>query len=84
MKRRNRIFALLAAALLALLPLPALAEGEPTVTYTGGETTFVFSDVGDGSPTDLFRDFKGVMPGDVLTQRHGKDSRQTRHADANA
>ena len=69
MKRHNRTLALLLVLLAAAFPLAARAAGNPTVTYTGDQTAFTFSDVGDGSATDLFAGFKGVMPGDVLTQR---------------
>lgn len=68
MKRHNRTLALLLVLLAAAFPLAARAAGNPTVTYTGDQTAFTFSDVGDGSATDLFAGFKGVMPGDVLTQ----------------
>ncbi len=69
MKRHNRTLALLLVLLAASFPLAARAAGNPTVTYTGDQTAFTISDVGDGSATDLFAGFKGVMPGDVLTQR---------------
>ncbi len=68
--KRSFFARLLAAALLVALACPAaLAAGNPTVEYTGQTDRFVFSSVGDGSPTDLFAAFKLVMPGDTLTQQ---------------
>ena len=69
MKRMQKLLSLLFAAMLVLaLPAAALAAENPTVDYTGQENQFVFSNTGTGSSTDLFVDFKGVMPGDTLSQ----------------
>lgn len=51
------------AVLLTAFMAPALAAGA-TVTYEGNADKFVF--VPD---SDLFENFKGVMPGDTLTQQ---------------
>ena len=40
-----------------------------TVTYEGGAEQFVFLPGSDLSGSDLFENFKKVMPGDVLTQQ---------------
>lgn len=56
--------AFLATALLAA-PAPA-AEGGPSVSYDASTNTLVVAD-GTGS-TDLFTSFKGVVPGDTITQ----------------
>lgn len=49
--------------LLAAWVVPALAAGS-TVTYVSSADKFVFL-----PDSDLFQDFKGVMPGDTLTQQ---------------
>lgn len=57
---------MLALLLVASLSLPALAS---TVTFEGGAENFVFLPGSKYSDSDLFENYKGVMPGDVLTQR---------------
>ena len=53
--------------LLCLLCGSALAAS--SVTYEGGAEKFVFLPGSDESETDLFENFKGVLPGDVLEQK---------------
>lgn len=61
----KRIAALLLLLFLAL-SVPVSAAGQ--VTYRDDAHRFVFETGRDRSPTDLFTDFKDVMPGDRITQ----------------
>lgn len=66
MKKLLTLFILCAFALTSSLPTYA-ADGK--VTYSGNSGSFVFAPGSDHSPTDLFPNFKDVMPGDSLTQK---------------
>lgn len=65
----KKIIIMLAVFVIAMSTvLPVYAENGK-VTYDGNAREFVFEPGSDHSLTDLFTNFKGVMPGDTLTQR---------------
>lgn len=64
---RKRLTFLLAAMLLAILPVTNASASGGTVTYSGAAGEFIFEPGSTHSATDLFTNFKDVMPGDVLT-----------------
>ena len=66
MKKIITLFVVLVLALSSVLPVFA-ADGK--VTYSGNAGNFVFEPGSDHSLTDLFPNFKSVMPGDTLTQK---------------
>lgn len=66
MKKIVKILMILLLAVSFSVPVYA-AEG--TVTYDGNAKEFIFKPGSDYSPTDLFSEFKGVMPGDTLSQK---------------
>ena len=60
--------ALLSLLMLVCMAVPAFAA-DASVQYEGDAKKFIFAPGSDESPTDLFDNFKGVMPGDTLTQK---------------
>ena len=66
MKKIITLLTVLVLVLSSVLPVYA-ADGK--VTYSGNAGNFVFEPGSEHSLTDLFPNFKGVMPGDSLTQQ---------------
>jgi hypothetical protein len=66
MKKLLSLLIVCIVVLSAVLPVYA-ADGR--VTYSGDAGSFVFAPGSDHSLTDLFPNFKDVMPGDTLTQK---------------
>ena len=62
----KKMFAILLTCLLLVAAVPAVSAAN--VTYTGNSGDLIFAPGSEHSPTDLFTNFKGVMPGDSLTQ----------------
>ena len=65
----KRVLAFLTAVLVLLLSAMSVSAADGNVTYDGKAQEFIFEPGSDYSPTDLFPNFKGVMPGDSLTQK---------------
>lgn len=64
----KRLFSLLAALSILLCCVLTVSAENGNVTYSGDAGKFIFAPGSDYSPTDLFPNFKDVMPGDRLTQ----------------
>ena len=65
MRKALILFTILAV----LLSVASSVSAAGTVTYDGTAQKFIFEPGSNHSPTDLFSDFKNVMPGDSLTQQ---------------
>lgn len=65
MRKALILFTILAV----LLSVASSISAAGAVTYDGTAQKFIFEPGSNHSPTDLFSDFKNVMPGDSLTQQ---------------
>ena len=65
----KKMIALLFTFVLLLSSTVTVFAADGKVTYSGNAGNFVFEPGSDHSLTDLFPNFKGVMPGDTLTQK---------------
>lgn len=65
----KRVIAILFAIIIASCAVLPVCAADGRVTYSGNSGEFIFEPGSENSPTDLFSNFKGVMPGDVLTQK---------------
>ena len=64
----KKIFSLITAVIIASL-MVFTVSAESTVTYSGNSGEFIFAKGSEHSPTDLFENFKNVLPGDSITQQ---------------
>lgn len=65
----KRVCVLLIAVLLLCGSVTVVFAADGKVTYDGKAREFIFAPGSEYSPTDLFPNFKDVMPGDTLTQK---------------
>lgn len=65
----KKIIIFLFAFIIALSPILPVYAADGKVTYSGNAGNFVFEPGSENSLTDLFDNFKDVMPGDTLTQK---------------
>lgn len=65
----KRIITLFLACLVLVSSLAFTAFAAGSVTYEESASKFIFKPGSDKSPTDLFEDLKGVMPGDKLNEQ---------------
>ena len=68
-KTVKAISSLLLTMLLVMGSAVTAFAADATITYTGKDHLFDFAQGSEYTETDLFNNFKNVMPGDVLTQK---------------
>lgn len=68
MRKYSRLYTIL-LALVLLVNLTTVASAAGSVTYDGNANRFIFAPGSRNAPTDLFENFKDVMPGDSLTEQ---------------
>ncbi len=64
----KRLFVILCVCVLLLFCVMPVFAADGNVTYSGDAGRFIFAPGSSYSPTDLFPNFKNVMPGDSITQ----------------
>ncbi|MBR5516548.1 MAG: hypothetical protein IKU53_01125 [Firmicutes bacterium] len=69
MKNILRKVFILCMALTLVMSFTTTSFAAGTVTYDGNAQEFIFEPGSEHSPTDLFSDFKGLMPGESVTQK---------------
>ena len=67
MKRTIKIFSFLLVMMMLFTNVAFAADA--SVTYEGGAENYVFLPGSEYTDTDLFDNFKGVMPGDEIDQK---------------
>ncbi len=65
----KKLFLVFIVCILVLSSMLTASADNGKVTYSGNAGNFIFAPGSDYSLTDLFPNFKGVMPGDTLTQQ---------------
>lgn len=64
----KKLITILTALILSLFSVLSVQAENGTVTYNGNAEKFIFEPGSSYSPTDLFPEFKSVMPGDSILQ----------------
>ncbi len=65
----KKLFLTIILVIIAVLNSFSVLAADGNVIYDGYAKAFIFEPGSQESPTDLFDNFKGVMPGDTLTQK---------------